>query len=229
MCRYQQDCLETPSAACHWGAISSGLWWGKLVPRAEGCVCVHSVFSFASFPQSAARRAGTSCANCQTTTTTLWRRNANGDPVCNACGLYYKLHNVSVTVILNNGASALVLNDPNSSLTWGFPVSGGAGPLLSLWGPCGLEQWVVSLSNVAYPTWGGIKQGCPWVMLELFHAWAKKGGVDQHRETLSAANWAQRVGKDNTPSGKLIPLLCVAWFLQQIQTLEKKKYMPETI
>lgn len=45
--------------------------------------------------QSAARRAGTCCANCQTTTTTLWRRNANGDPVCNACGLYYKLHNVS--------------------------------------------------------------------------------------------------------------------------------------
>ncbi|KAM9823848.1 transcription factor GATA-3 isoform 3-T3 [Neosynchiropus ocellatus] len=45
--------------------------------------------------QSAARRAGTSCANCQTTTTTLWRRNANGDPVCNACGLYFKLHNIN--------------------------------------------------------------------------------------------------------------------------------------
>ncbi|XP_016094212.1 transcription factor GATA-3 isoform X4 [Sinocyclocheilus grahami] len=45
--------------------------------------------------QSAARRAGTSCANCQTSTTTLWRRNANGDPVCNACGLYYKLHNIN--------------------------------------------------------------------------------------------------------------------------------------
>ncbi|KAM9277405.1 LOW QUALITY PROTEIN: trans-acting T-cell-specific transcription factor GATA-3 [Cariama cristata] len=44
---------------------------------------------------SAARRAGTSCANCKTTTTTLWRRNANGDPVCNACGLYYKLHNIN--------------------------------------------------------------------------------------------------------------------------------------
>uniref|UniRef100_A0A8D1EBN6 GATA binding protein 2 n=1 Tax=Sus scrofa TaxID=9823 RepID=A0A8D1EBN6_PIG len=44
---------------------------------------------------SAARRAGTCCANCQTTTTTLWRRNANGDPVCNACGLYYKLHNAT--------------------------------------------------------------------------------------------------------------------------------------
>ncbi|XP_066284075.1 GATA-binding factor 2-like isoform X2 [Branchiostoma lanceolatum] len=44
---------------------------------------------------SAARRAGTQCANCKTTTTTLWRRNQNGDPVCNACGLYYKLHAVN--------------------------------------------------------------------------------------------------------------------------------------
>ncbi|XP_076363575.1 GATA-binding factor 3-like [Tachypleus tridentatus] len=44
---------------------------------------------------SAARRAGTSCANCRTTTTTLWRRNVSGEPVCNACGLYYKLHNVN--------------------------------------------------------------------------------------------------------------------------------------
>jgi len=46
--------------------------------------------------QSAARRAGTTCANCKTTMTTLWRRNHNGEPVCNACGLYYKLHNVSL-------------------------------------------------------------------------------------------------------------------------------------
>lgn len=44
---------------------------------------------------SNSRRAGTSCANCGTVTTTLWRRNQNGDPVCNACGLYYKLHNVN--------------------------------------------------------------------------------------------------------------------------------------
>lgn len=63
----------------------------------------HSVFSSLPLPfnlllqslQSAARRAGTSCANCKTTTTTLWRRNQSGEPVCNACGLYYKLHNVS--------------------------------------------------------------------------------------------------------------------------------------
>ncbi|XP_037535211.1 GATA binding protein 1a [Nematolebias whitei] len=41
------------------------------------------------------KRAGTVCANCHTSTTTLWRRNTNGEPVCNACGLYFKLHNVN--------------------------------------------------------------------------------------------------------------------------------------
>ncbi|XP_032071313.1 transcription factor GATA-4 isoform X2 [Thamnophis elegans] len=43
---------------------------------------------------SASRRIGLSCANCHTSTTTLWRRNAEGEPVCNACGLYMKLHGV---------------------------------------------------------------------------------------------------------------------------------------
>lgn len=47
-----------------------------------------------SLCQSASRRVGLSCTNCQTTTTTLWRRNAEGEPVCNACGLYMKLHGV---------------------------------------------------------------------------------------------------------------------------------------
>ena len=58
--------------------------------------CMIIVFrtSFHSFQQSTARREGTSCSNCKTTQTTLWRRNHNGEPVCNACGLYYKLHNV---------------------------------------------------------------------------------------------------------------------------------------
>lgn len=32
------------------------------------------------------------CANCQTHETSLWRRNSQGSPVCNACGLYAKLH-----------------------------------------------------------------------------------------------------------------------------------------
>ncbi|MGH0129568.1 UNVERIFIED_CONTAM: hypothetical protein FKN15_039076 [Acipenser sinensis] len=45
--------------------------------------------------QSSSRRAGLCCTNCHTTTTTLWRRNAEGEPVCNACGLYMKLHGVA--------------------------------------------------------------------------------------------------------------------------------------
>ncbi|CAF4531990.1 unnamed protein product, partial [Rotaria magnacalcarata] len=44
---------------------------------------------------SGARRSGLQCANCQTQNTTLWRRNSDGEPVCNACGLYYKLHQIA--------------------------------------------------------------------------------------------------------------------------------------
>ncbi|KAJ1561838.1 hypothetical protein HK096_003161 [Nowakowskiella sp. JEL0078] len=34
------------------------------------------------------------CSNCGTTNTPLWRRNGSGDPLCNACGLFFKLHGV---------------------------------------------------------------------------------------------------------------------------------------
>jgi hypothetical protein len=36
----------------------------------------------------------TKCSNCATTTTPLWRRNPEGQPLCNACGLFLKLHGV---------------------------------------------------------------------------------------------------------------------------------------
>ena len=40
------------------------------------------------------KRNGILCSNCKTAVTTLWRRTRNGEPVCNACGLYFKLHQV---------------------------------------------------------------------------------------------------------------------------------------
>lgn len=35
------------------------------------------------------------CSNCYTNNTKLWRRNEKGQIVCNACGLYFKLHGVN--------------------------------------------------------------------------------------------------------------------------------------
>ncbi|KAL2080241.1 hypothetical protein ACEWY4_024034 [Coilia grayii] len=50
------------------------------------------------------RGSGVFCANCLTTKTSLWRKNANGGYVCNACGLYQKLHSgpsTDIQVILS--------------------------------------------------------------------------------------------------------------------------------
>ena len=46
------------------------------------------------------KKTGVTCSNCQTFSTTLWRRNVDGLPVCNACGLYKKLHKVDRPVTM---------------------------------------------------------------------------------------------------------------------------------
>ncbi|KAI8049738.1 hypothetical protein BDF22DRAFT_622850, partial [Syncephalis plumigaleata] len=35
------------------------------------------------------------CHNCGVTSTPLWRRSASDEVLCNACGLYMKLHNIA--------------------------------------------------------------------------------------------------------------------------------------
>ena len=52
--------------------------------------------NFLSIFQNRGARLGpeTRCANCDTQTTSLWRRDSAGSPVCNSCGLYKKLHGI---------------------------------------------------------------------------------------------------------------------------------------
>ncbi|KAG5731459.1 PH and SEC7 domain-containing protein C11E3.11c [Termitomyces sp. T112] len=65
----------------------------------------------------------TSCTNCQTTNTPLWRRDPEGQPLCNACGLFFKLHGVVRPLSLKtdvikkrNRASGTQNNSRKSSL-----------------------------------------------------------------------------------------------------------------
>jgi GATA-binding protein, other eukaryote len=66
----------------------------------------------------------TTCTNCHTTNTPLWRRNPEGQPLCNACGLFLKLHGVVRPLSLktdvikkrnrgggNSGTSSVPAND----------------------------------------------------------------------------------------------------------------------
>ncbi|KAI4501947.1 hypothetical protein M0802_002629 [Mischocyttarus mexicanus] len=46
------------------------------------------------------KKSDMACTNCGTMTTTIWRRDQKGEMVCNACGLYYKLHGVNRPVTM---------------------------------------------------------------------------------------------------------------------------------
>ncbi|CAO3609065.1 unnamed protein product [Mucor hiemalis] len=48
--------------------------------------------SYSPYSRSTNHTSATKCSNCRTTNTPLWRRNPQGNPLCNACGLFLKLH-----------------------------------------------------------------------------------------------------------------------------------------
>ncbi|XP_015357804.1 transcription factor GATA-5 [Marmota marmota marmota] len=73
---------------------------------------------------SSSRRAGLCCTNCHTTNTTLWRRNTEGEPVCNACGLYMKLHGVPRPLAMKKESIQTRKRKPkNTAKTRGCPGS----------------------------------------------------------------------------------------------------------
>nr|KAF6294587.1 hypothetical protein mPipKuh1_005419 [Pipistrellus kuhlii] len=84
--------------------------------------------------QRVSKWAGAQCANCQTTTTAVWRMNANGNPVCNACGLYYKRHQANRPVTMRKDVvktrkrkTSQQKKKPASSLGGPGPADGPAG------------------------------------------------------------------------------------------------------
>lgn len=69
----------------------------------------------------------TQCANCSTKTTPLWRRDPTGNALCNACGLFLKLHGVvrplslKTDVIKKRNRSNAQMKKDQSSLSSSLP------------------------------------------------------------------------------------------------------------
>ena len=58
-------------------------------------ICIQNWNEYFFFSQTSSKHKGKKCYNCQAEKTTLWRQITNEKiTVCNACGLYYNLHNV---------------------------------------------------------------------------------------------------------------------------------------
>ncbi|XP_045542293.1 transcription factor GATA-5 isoform X2 [Papilio machaon] len=62
------------------------------------------------------KRPGLTCSNCGTSTTSLWRRNVHGETVCNACGLYYKLHGINRPLAMKKDSIQTRKRKPKNSM-----------------------------------------------------------------------------------------------------------------
>ncbi|XP_056633625.1 transcription factor GATA-4-like isoform X1 [Diorhabda sublineata] len=104
---------------------------------------------------SASRRAGLTCTNCHTSTTSLWRRNALGEPVCNACGLYFKLHSVNRPLSMKKDSIQTRKRKPKGSKESGSGGGGGSAhiprnPAIKM------EEVGVKLEHCSIENYGGV-------------------------------------------------------------------------
>ncbi|KAK4083834.1 transcriptional regulator family: GATA type zinc finger [Trichoderma aggressivum f. europaeum] len=109
----------------------------------------------------------TTCVNCFTQTTPIWRQNPEGQPLCNACGLFLKLHgvvrplNLKTDVIKkqNRGSAKPLIENKDDTTTplWrrnsdGQPLCNACGLFLKLHGvmrPIALKRDLMKKRNKA--------------------------------------------------------------------------------
>ncbi|KAH8205266.1 hypothetical protein TruAng_000513 [Truncatella angustata] len=92
--------------------------------------------------------APTTCTNCFTQTTPLWRRNPEGQPLCNACGLFLKLHGVVRPLSLKTD----VIKKRNRGSGANLPVGGTStrskkGPVGTASGPASRKNSTLGIST----------------------------------------------------------------------------------
>ncbi|TPX53681.1 hypothetical protein CcCBS67573_g09674 [Chytriomyces confervae] len=93
------------------------------------------------------------CINCCITETSLWRRDDDGNPICNPCGLYFRLHNKPRRVVVD---VPTVIRRRKRLSSIGSVSSAGAGAGAAGAGAAGVGVVVVDVSVKQEENVGGV-------------------------------------------------------------------------